>query len=189
MNQTNGLTSPSDPYEEGTTAMATKRTSKKAAPKATPAANLGKYEGRSVVSTGIIVKKTGDGLSAAMKVEPKMLSIGDEGYLVMEYVVVDVHHPAEDTKDPAVGGVRRIHVLNAGTATFIDDDVVAQAIAEQREKNIVFAAEQSGQHSLSDVELIDEHQEGAHASGIVPHCPSCAEEVALAAAEAKAAKK
>lgn len=142
--------------------------------------NLGKYEGRDVVSTGVIIRKTGDGLSEAMKVEPQALSIGDEGYLVMEFVVVDVHHPAEDRKDPGVGGVRRIHVLDAGTATFIDADLVAAVIEEQREKNLRFAAEAAGQHELGDAELVDEHNAGEH-KVLNEHCPKCREEQALEA--------
>ena len=142
---------------------------------------LGKYEGRPIVETGIRIRKTGDGLSNAMAAEPRVMHVGDEGYIVLEFKVVDVSHPAEKRHDPAFGGVKRIHILDAGTATFIDGEYVEEAIAQQREVNLRHAAEQRGQHEIGDTALIAAHEEGAHADGLVDHCPLCAEEKALEA--------
>lgn len=38
--------------------------------------DLGRYEGRAVIGTGLIIRKTGDGLNEAMKVEPRILDLG-----------------------------------------------------------------------------------------------------------------
>ena len=153
--------------------------------------DLGFYEDRPIIGVKAIVRKTGDGLSESVKVDPAMaldIAVGDEGFIVFEYKCVDVHHPAEDRKNPADGGVYRVPVLDAGTSTFMDAEVVAQAIRDQREKNERFREEQRGQHRLSDAELIADHDDGNHAGDVYPveHCPRCADEVAAVEAEAQA---
>lgn len=151
--------------------------------------DLGTYEGRQIIGVKTIVQKTGDGLSEAVKVDPAMaldIAIGDEGFIVFEYKCIDVRHPAENRKNPAEGGVYRVPVLDAGTSTFMDAEVVANAIREQREKNERFREEQRGQHRLSDAELIADHDEGKHTGDVFPveHCPRCADEVAAVEREA-----
>lgn len=146
------------------------------------AGGLGKYEGREIVSTGIKIRKTGDGLSEAMKVEPKVMHHGDKVYVVLECDVVDVQHPVEDRKSPERGGVNRIHILDAGTATFMEEDVVIRAIEDQEEKNRRWQEQQAGVRRLEDTKLIQAHDNGEHAGGLVEYCPRCEEERDLAEA-------
>jgi hypothetical protein len=66
-----------------------------------------------------------------MAVEPRDITIGDEVYVLIEAKCVDMHYPAEDPKYPAIGGVRKIPVLTAGTATFIDAAEAGAAMPDE----------------------------------------------------------
>jgi len=150
---------------------------------------LGTFEGRPVVGMAIVVRRTGDGLSETVKVDPVRIGVGDEGYIVFAYKCVDVHHPAENRRDPAAGGVVRTPILDASTATFVDADVVATAIAEQAERNRRYIEEtRNRQYELRDAELIEAHDKAEHVGDVFPvrHCPRCAEEVEAVAREAAA---
>lgn len=153
-----------------------------------PAATvLGEIDGRPIVGVKIVVRKTGDGLSESVKVDPaSALGIhhGDEGYIVFAYKCVDVQTPVENRAEPAEGGVYRVPVLDAGTATFVDDDIVAQAIAAQAEKNARWREDQAGVSRLDGTDIYGDHLLGQHAAELVPGCPSCDEEVRLANDEA-----
>jgi hypothetical protein len=151
--------------------------------------DLGTFEGREIEAVGVIVRKTGDGLSETVKVEPTLaldVRVGDEGFIVFAYKCVDVHHPATNRKEPAEGGVKRVPVLDAGTATFVEGATVEEAIKLQREKNMRYAEEQRGQHELTDAELVEAHDRGEHDGDVFPveHCPRCADEVAAVEREA-----
>lgn len=144
---------------------------------------LGLFEGRTVIGVEVIVRKTGDGLSEAVKVEPRLVQVGDEGYIVFAYKCVDLHFPAENRQNPAEGGVRRAQVLDAGVATFIDDDVVRDAIERQAEKNLRWREQNENKGRLEDGLLVMDHDEGKHAEGgRVEHCARCDEEAELEAA-------
>jgi hypothetical protein len=90
---------------------------------------LGRYEGKRIVGTGVIVKNAGDGLSKAMAVDPVRIGLRERGYLVIEWECVKHQH--EPVKD-APTTIIRTHVLRAETATFIDDDMVVEAIEKQK---------------------------------------------------------
>lgn len=149
---------------------------------------LGEYQGRPIVGFGIIVRNAGDGLSQAMAVEPMDIQVGDEVYLLVEAKCVDVHHPAEDPKYPEIGGVRKIPVLRAGTATFIDGEQAAGAIERQREANREYADRQSGQVTISAAILRAEHDDGQHKKRR-EGCEQCDEEARLEEAEKAEAEK
>lgn len=143
--------------------------------------------GRDIVGVGIIIRNTGDGLSKAMNADPTMalnLRQGDKVYVVLEADVVDIHSPVEDPKYPDVGGVRKVPVLKAGTATLVDDDAaLARIIAAQADRNRKHADAQSGQQSISEAILLAEHDDGKHRK-LVAACPKCDEEREAAALEA-----
>ncbi len=85
------------------------------------------FEGQDVLSTTIAITNAGDGLSAAMKVDPKEMHLGDTVHIIIEAEVAKVRHePIKDTE-----GLQRVHVLKAGRATMIDGAAVADALDEQ----------------------------------------------------------
>jgi hypothetical protein len=144
--------------------------------------DLGNVNGRQIVEVGAILRKTGDGLSETVKVEPDMvLSIvqGDEGYVVFKYRCFDVRHPAEKRAEPAEGGLKRVVELDALTCAFLDEDVVEKAIMAQEERIATWKAEQRGQHELvRAAEMLDAHAAGEHDDQIEPHCALCLAHVA-----------
>lgn len=81
--------------------------------------DLTPFESRDVASIAIIVRNTGDGLSEAVAVDPIELALECE----VEKIRFD---PIKDTED-----LRRVQILKAGAATFIDNKAVDKALAEQ----------------------------------------------------------
>lgn len=134
--------------------------------------NLGDHNGRQILGQSTIIRKTGDGLSKAVKVDPVGVDQGDKVYVLIEAVVTEVRYPPEKRHDPAFGGVYEVLDLDAGTATFVDESFVGDLLKQQAEKNIRWEAEQRGQAELRDQTLIADHESGAHAE-FVDHCPVC----------------
>ncbi len=92
---------------------------------------LGEFEGSEVTGTTIAIRNAGDGLSAAMKVDPQILHLNDTVFVVMECRVADVAFPP--VKD-AETKVTRKHVLRAGNATIVDGKLVRAALNETAAK-------------------------------------------------------
>lgn len=142
------------------------------------ASPLGTFDGRDIIGAGVIVKKTGDGLSETVQVDPDLalnIAQGDEGYIVFEYRCVAVQFPVENRAEPSQGGVKRVIVLDAGTATFLDEATVGKAIAEQAEKNERHRYLSRGQQKLEDGSFVTEHRQGRHtlAGDEEEYCPLC----------------
>lgn len=92
---------------------------------------LDTFEGDSVVQMTIALKNAGDGLSKAITTEPRKMRIGDKGVLVIEFEVTAVDHKViKDT-----GTLQRQHDLRAGTATFVERELVAQVLEAQEGAN------------------------------------------------------
>lgn len=113
------------------------------------------FEGNEVTEVEIKVTKTGDGLSPSLKVQPRMLHLGDEGYLILKYVVDDVQFPRSKPDDKGKTTVKRKHVLVTTGVAFADDpsvprmleqslDLVAEELAELENKGTIFDKEHGG---------------------------------------------
>lgn len=92
---------------------------------------LKKFEGHDVLETSIAVTNAGDGLSAALAVDPQEFQIGEKVYVVLETEVSKIRH--EPLKDSPTN-FRRVHILKAGNATTVDSQLVAGVLDEQRRK-------------------------------------------------------
>lgn len=89
--------------------------------------DLTPFESRDVASIAIIVRNTGDGLSEAVAVDPVELHVGEKVTVALECEVEKIRFdPIRDTDD-----LRRVQILKAGAATFIENKVVSKALAEQ----------------------------------------------------------
>jgi hypothetical protein len=96
-------------------------------------AELSQFEGHEVTEVGVEMPNAAGGLQAAMKFDPVELEIADEGYVVLHYQVKKVRHePIE--KDDFEGPLRRVHVLSVNEAALVDDELVADHMASQRER-------------------------------------------------------
>lgn len=98
-----------------------------------PRDHLGTFEGRDVLRTTVAITKAGDGLSAALGIEPDALPMGRTVYVLLECTVGGVTFEPAEKSDPEMGHVRK-HKLVAGTATIVDTDVARPLIAEQRRR-------------------------------------------------------
>lgn len=93
--------------------------------------DLGTFEGKEVIGTPMVVRKAGDGLSKAMDVAPEVLHHGERVFVVLQCNVSRVTFvPNKDNADM----FDRVQVLDAELATFVDEKVVAKALASMRAK-------------------------------------------------------
>lgn len=83
--------------------------------------SLPKFGSRKVRKAGLVIRKTGDGLSEALGFEPVAYAPGDVLYVVAKAVVVDVHHPAEDRKKPLEGDLIRVHIADAIEVAMVEE--------------------------------------------------------------------
>lgn len=160
-----------------------------------PTDHLADFDGRQVIRTSIAVSNAGDGLSEALRIDPREFHHGEIVHVVLECTVDQVRFVPVDPKDPS-GPLVRSHRLKAGTATVVDADLVREQIDRQRlriEKAREAAAgvqripgtEPDGWWGDDETEaLLAEHLDGQHATGLRDGCPSCAEEIAAEEAEA-----
>lgn len=126
------------------------------------------FDGKDVLSAGIAIRNAGDGLSEALSVDPQEFHHGEKVYVVLECEVDKVRFdPVKDSD-----GLRRVHVFKAGTATIVDESIVATQLDDQRRK--IEAA--AGVRRLEfDEELSAQHREGEHDETPHADCPMCAE--------------
>lgn len=101
------------------------------------------FEGRDVVKATIAVTNAGDGLSNAMKVEPREMHHGERAYVVLECDVADVRMVPLDKGDP-LGALVRVHTLRAGAATIVDEDLVAEHVKAQKARILKAQEEAAG---------------------------------------------
>lgn len=149
------------------------------------------FEGKDVRRSGIEIPNAAGGLQAALKIEPREFHQGDEGYIAIHYIVQKVRFEPIDRDAPA-GDQMRVHVLLADEATFVDEELVGEAVRSQTERLQRAKEQAKGLAHLptpDEVEKLDtEHEDGLHAANLVAGCPRCDEEVALKAAEDAAEK-
>lgn len=144
--------------------------------------SLPDYQGRKVARTTISIRNAGDGLSEGLSIDPQVLPLGATVHVVLECTVVGHDH---DVMKQAPDLLVLDQVLKAGTGTLIDSDVVKEAITQQADRIQRAKDEAAGRTRLPlPDELQAQHDEGGHADGLVPGCPSCDDEAAAEAAEA-----
>lgn len=142
---------------------------------------LSTFDGKQVIKTSIAVTNAGDGLSAALAIEPMEMHHGEKGYLLLEYEVVKVtlRPISKDTPDL----LDREHTLKAGTATIVGADLAESHIRDQAERIESARRRSKGEFNLDDEAMIVDHDDGQHAAERRPGCPKCDEEVAAEASE------
>lgn len=93
-------------------------------------ADLGSFDNKLVLATGIRITNAGDGLSKALQVDPKLIHHGEEVYVVLRTECANVAFPPIKDTD----GVMRMHTLRAGTATIVEADLVREVLDAQEER-------------------------------------------------------
>lgn len=147
--------------------------------------NFGK---RRVRKAALSIRKTGSGLDEKLAFEPVAFWPGDEIFLVVKGVVVDVAHPAENRKKPGQDDLIRVHIADA-----VEVALVAEAeaepflkraddqLAEFRRQQVMDQEAAEGKVPLPfDGDEFDEviraHNAGEHKT-LVEDCPGCQAEV------------
>jgi hypothetical protein len=92
--------------------------------------DLGSFDKKPVLSTGIRITNAGDGLSKALQVDPKVMHHNEKIYVVLETEVTNVAFPPVKDTD----GVQRLHTLRAGRSTVVDADLVKELLDAQEER-------------------------------------------------------
>lgn len=101
--------------------------------KSNPVEGLSRFEGHDVIASSIAIRNAGDGLSAALQVEPVAYAHGHKVYVVLECDVADVQHP------PAVpnqyqGALVRKHIFKTVAGTVVDEELVRDVLDAQQKK-------------------------------------------------------
>lgn len=102
------------------------------------------FEEHDVVGATISITNAGDGLSDAMKIEPREFEHGETVHVVLETTVSKVRFdPSKDDPEDLI----RVHVLKAGLATIVEGSAVSGALTAQRKK----LEEAEGVHQLPGI--------------------------------------
>lgn len=89
------------------------------------------YESHDVVESTIRVTNAGDGLSAALEVDPVAFELGERVYVVLDCTVAKITFEAlKDEPDER----RRVHTFKASTGTIVDGLLVRDVVDKQRRR-------------------------------------------------------
>lgn len=148
--------------------------------------NLTPFEGEPTLSVGIEIPGLSGGLRDSMRIDPVEHRAGDRLYVLVEVDVDKFHYDPVRSggRDGERVGWRRVEILSANTAMFVDPDSVKSMIDEHKRRIQRAKDEASGQGRLgTDDELHADHADGRHADGYAEGCVDCAEEVRATGAE------
>lgn len=151
------------------------------------------YRGRPIRKVTVAVTNAGDGLSKALKVDPRNMEPGEDIYVVLRTRLAKDNYVFVQGRDGEDGSeVDLVYTLSAGDATIVDGDLVKQLVDDQAERIQLAYEEEHGIQRLPDgstlskqdvLSLRGDHAIGHHAEGLVEGCPLCEQESAADAAE------
>ena len=136
---------------------------------------LGNFEGRDVIGTSMKVTRAGDGLSAAMALEPAIYHQGDEVTVVLRGRIGRVQF--DEVKETDC--LNRVHVLVASDITVVEEASINKILDAEKARLTKLREEAQGVSRLpgaDGVELRGEHVLGNHREGGVEGCGLCEEE-------------
>lgn len=140
-------------------------------------------EATDVIGSTFALPNVSGGLNQGLKIQHQEFEAGDRGFIVLEYVVVDVAFKAVDRSDPT-GPKRRHHVAIVDGSTFASHADVGELIEKQKARLALAKDEESGQQTMDNsVELDLAHKAGKHAKRRKSGCAACDEEKRLEADE------
>lgn len=147
----------------------------------TAAPLLSPFDGRDVLRSTIAITNAGDGLSDAMKVDPKEWHHGETVIVVLECEVTKIGHVPFDGKD-LDGPLSRVHTFKAGTATIVEGDVLGAIKESLTQQALKVAEAKEAEKGISrldfggeaDPEVLSaQHDLQEHYEGPVDGCPKC----------------
>lgn len=137
------------------------------------------FEGLPVRQVGLEIPGAAGGLRDPLRVDPQEWHKGDRLYVVMELQVSKVRFDSIDKDDPG-GDQRRVHITEVLGAAIVERELIATALEEQKRRVDAAAEAAAGVGHLQldgGAEAQAAHDQGLHASGLVPGCPACEAEL------------
>lgn len=151
------------------------------------------YRGRPIRKVTVAVTNAGDGLSKALKVDPRNIEPGQDIYVVLRtHLAKDAFVFVTGTDGQEGSEVDLVYTLSAGDATIVDGDLVRDLVDQQAERVKLAEEAEKGIQRLPDgssltkeqqLGLRGDHALGLHAEGLVTGCALCEEEKAAEDAE------
>lgn len=135
--------------------------------------DLGTYEGKPIRKMAIEVRNTSGGLNAAIKVDPQVIHAGERRFVVYEVVFDKFRFDPMDDGDAWC----LVPIGSAGTAAFLDEATVRDAIEQARAAQVTLDDEKHGRTPMEPVDRIEEHARGMHKRKR-KDCAECQAEVA-----------
>jgi len=107
---------------------------------------LDAFEGHQVVAAKLRVTRAGDGLSEALKLEPRALLVGEEVFFVLRGQVTQVNHrsASKDKGDLLV----RVHTVEAQEIAMVGQAEVDELLAAERDRVKQLRDEEAGREPL-----------------------------------------
>jgi hypothetical protein len=109
-------------------------------------------EGTKVLFSEIVIRKTGDGLSDALKADPVAHHIGDEIFVLVRAKVRKVEHEPIDPKDEE-SFQKRVHKLDA-TGSVVVDTATAQGLYDELSDEVLRKVEKA--QGIERLDFMDE---------------------------------
>lgn len=97
----------------------------------TTAPRLPAFESNAVSAARVRITRAGDGLSEALKIEPRAIQLGERVYYVLEGECVQINHVEKDDL------ITRVHTIAADSIAEVDDETATKmlrAAAEELER-------------------------------------------------------
>jgi hypothetical protein len=104
------------------------------------------FETNAVAKAQVRITRAGDGLSAALEVQPKALFLGDEVFYVLRGRVTQVNHREKEEDGPVI----RMHTVEATGITEVDAELAEKLLQAAAEETARMRAEIDGQLRLED---------------------------------------
>lgn len=126
-----------------------------------PKTALPEFEQQSVNNATVRITNAGDGLSDALKVDPKALHLGQEVFYILSGDVTQINHVEKDDV------LTRVHTVKASAITEVDGDLASKLLTEAAEELQRRRDEISGQLSLqAEADALEREAADRHESNI-----------------------
>lgn len=112
------------------------------------------FEGNAVKKAAVRITNAGDGLSAALDVEPKAYQIGERVSFVLTGTVTQINHSQKDEDGPIV----RLHTVKSIGVTEIEDELAEKLLTASAEEVERKKAERDGQTRMGNEDAAEDRE-------------------------------
>ena len=102
------------------------------------------FEGNAVATARVRITRAGDGLSEALKIDPRALQLGERVYYVLEGECVQINHIEKDEV------ITRVHTIAPESIAEVDEETAIKMLREAAADLERKKADADGQTSIDD---------------------------------------